>query len=117
MHKVVLVTDPDSGYNAVYLDGELFWDFDEEMFYTFSIRNDRQISWIDCLYDLFPKIGAEFESQGRHMLTREIKGFDWTDYETYWPLKLEDAPVDDYLYEDAVELDLGKNKVEFTYEQ
>jgi hypothetical protein len=103
MAKLTLVTDPNCGYTATYLDGKLFWDFQDELFYhPMSVHgyNSRAANFEDFMYALAEKLGFEYDTAGRFQLMDCDDNGECTGY---WPEKLEDAPEDTRNYTKEIE--------------
>ena len=88
--SVVIARDPMSGFAAVYLDGLLVHDFEEDPFWRFGtgVHN-----WGDALEVLFEKLDVDYDVEGRYQLSDKIQGFDYTEYDSYWPERLDECPV------------------------
>lgn len=93
---VTLVTDSNCNFQAIYYDGKLVADLSDD-FSSSSYVGRWNLD--DVLGELCDKMGVPYESVGGWQLGREIRGFDWTDYDSYWPENLADVPPDERTYE------------------
>lgn len=89
---VVMAVDPDTGHAGLYLDGELVHDFYTDDPFSGSLGIDN--GWRDfALPDLLKRLDADFDTESRHVLSEKIQGHDYVEYDSYWPTRLEDAPM------------------------
>lgn len=101
---VTLVTDSSCNFQGLYYDGKLVADLGDNA----TAKIDRSFWTVeDALDELLFKIGVPFESISGWQLSRKIVGFDYTEFESYWPDNLADVPPDERTYgpEDDVRTD------------
>jgi len=89
--NITLVTDPNSGYQAVYYNGKLLIDLGDNC-------NSRQDLGYETLGDLLEllcdKLQINFEYYSGYQVSRKIEGIDYTEWEGYWPDYFTDVPLE-----------------------
>jgi hypothetical protein len=90
--KLALITDSNWGGQAVYFDGKLLVDLGDNCNRT----HDMGYETLDFLLEqLAEKLDIGYESLSGMESARKIQGFDWTDYEGYWPEDIGDVGIQD----------------------
>ena len=84
MTTVHLVTDGYSGISGLYVDGKLVEDLDDH--WLSRLDDDA----LEAVMHAIP--GVEYDSLSKHQLGRPIHGYDYTEWESYWPDAEADLP-------------------------
>jgi len=89
--NITLVTDPNAGFQGVYCNGKFLVDLGDNC----NRVQDLNYDTLDFLLELLSeKFKFEYDSISGYQLSREIRGYEYTEYELYWPDYLTDVPID-----------------------
>jgi len=94
MTKITVVTDPNCNFQAIYLDGRLISDIGDNATSRIDQGYDSVGDMLEILFDQPEFNEVEYEDIGGYQLAEKIIGFDYVEYEGYWPKELSKVPLD-----------------------
>ena len=99
MIEITMVTDPNCGFQAVYLNGTLVSDIGDNATARIDTGYETVSGMLEILFNEPEFEGIiDYQDIGGYQLSREIHGVDFTEYEGYWPESLAKVPHDNYDY-------------------
>ena len=104
--KVTVVTDPNCNFQAVYLDGRLIADIGDNATARIDTSYFSIDDMLDALFDQ-PELRdlVEYETIGGYQLAEKIVGFDYVEWDGYWPAELSKVPRDTTDYSEGATSD------------